>query len=123
MKISSGVKKLVETNALALASIGPDGRPHNIAVACCRVEGDKIIITNTHIHRTIENIKTRPTVAMVVWLKEWEETCAGFEIIGRAENFPDGQWLEYVKKLPDNEGYDVQSAIVVTVEEVRQLEC
>lgn len=119
--ISQGLKKLIEENALALASIDENGNPHNIAVACCKVEGDKIIISNTHIHKTVENIKANKNISFVVWNKEWEKACVGFEILGTAENYESGEWLDYVKKLPDNEGYEIKSAIVVDVTKVNQL--
>lgn len=122
--INSGVKKLIEKSAMALSTINPDGSPHSIVVACCRVEEEnKIIISNTHIKQTINNLSYDNRVAISVWNKEWEEACAGFEIRGKAENFTTGKWPEYVRALPDNEGYDIKSAIVVTVDEVRQLEC
>ena len=44
--LSLGQKKLIETNALGLATIGKNGKPHNIAVAYVKVEGDNIIISN-----------------------------------------------------------------------------
>ena len=34
---------------------------------------------------------------------------------GKAKNYTDGKWLKYVKALPDNEGYNIKSAIVVSV--------
>jgi hypothetical protein len=33
----------------------------------------------------------------------------------------EGKWLEYVQKLPDNEGYKITSAIVITVKKIKKL--
>ncbi|MFA4941588.1 MAG: pyridoxamine 5'-phosphate oxidase family protein [Patescibacteria group bacterium] len=119
--IAAGVKKLIENNAVALATIGKNGRPHAIAVAYCKVFGDKIIISNTHILETINNLKTNKYVSLAVWNKEWEVACAGFELKGVAENQTSGKWFDFVKQMPDNKGYDVKSAIVVTVAKVKKL--
>lgn len=119
--ITSGIKKLIEDNALALATISKNGRPHNIAVACCKVFGNKIIISNSHIKETIKNIKNNKQVSLVVWHKDWEKVCIGFELKGRAENINTGKWFDFVCNLPDNEGYDIKSAIVVTVLKIKKL--
>lgn len=119
--MDEGVKHLIENNALAFSSIDGDGCPHNIAVACCKVVGDQIIISNSHIHETIKNLEFNKNVSLAVWHKDWENVCVGFEIKGVAENFTSGDWLEFAKKLPDNEGYNIKSAIVVTVSIVKKL--
>lgn len=120
--LTPGQKQFIESNVLALSSVDRNGHPHNIAVAYCKVEGDKIIVSNTHIHKAIENIKTNPHVSLAVWNKDWEKTCVGFEILGQATNYESGEWLDFVKKLPDNEGYDIKSAIVIEVQNIRQLQ-
>lgn len=119
--ISLGLKKLIETNALGLATVGKNGKPHNIAVACLKVEGDNVIISNSHIKESIKNIEQNPNVALVVWNKEWEKACVGFELIGKAKNYTSGKWLKYVCNLPDNKGYKIKSAIVVKITKVKRL--
>lgn len=120
-EISSGLKKLIEDNALALATISADGFPHNIAVACCKVVDDKIVISNSHIYETIVNLSVNNHISLAVWHKDWEDVFVGFEIKGSAENFTEGKWLDFVKKLPENDGYDIKSAIVITVESIKKL--
>jgi pyridoxine/pyridoxamine 5'-phosphate oxidase len=119
--ITPGIKKLIESNALGLATIGKNGKPHNIAVAYVKVEGDKVIISNAHIFESVKNIKKNENVALVVWNKEWETACVGFEIIGKAKNYTSGKWFDYVCKLEDNEGYKIMSAIVVKVTKIKKL--
>lgn len=121
MIISLGMKKFIEQNALGLATVDKNGNPHNIAVAYCKVVKNKLIISNAHIRKSIANIKLNPKVALVVWNKGWEKACVGYEILGTAENHTRGQWLEFVKNLPDNEGYTIKSALVVEIKEIRQL--
>lgn len=119
--ITPGIKKLIEDNVLSFATVDGLGKPHSIAVACVKVINDKLIITNTHIKESIRNIEKNNNVALTVWNKEWETACVGFEIKGTAKNYENGKWLDFVKKLPDNEGYDVKSAIVVSIKKIKKL--
>ena len=119
--ISPALKKFIEANALGLATVSKTGKPHNIAVACVKVVEDKIIISNAHIKESVKNLEYNGNVSLVIWNPEWEKSCVGFELSGIAKNFTDGKWLEYVKKLPDNEDYDIKSAIVVSVKKIKKL--
>jgi uncharacterized pyridoxamine 5'-phosphate oxidase family protein len=119
--ISSGLKNFIESNALGFATVNKNGKPHNIAVACVKVVDDKIIISNSHIKESVKNLKNNDNVSLVIWNKEWEKACVGFELIGKAKNYTEGKWHEYVKSLPDNEGYIIISAIVVKVTRIKKL--
>jgi predicted pyridoxine 5'-phosphate oxidase superfamily flavin-nucleotide-binding protein len=119
--IHSGTKKLIEKNAMGLSTVSKDGSPHTIAVACCKVSGNKIVISNSHINESIKNIERNNHVSLVVWNKDWEKVCVGFEIKGKAKNFARGKWLNYVTKLPDNKGCTIKSAIVVNVGKIKKL--
>lgn len=119
--IEPGIKKLIEGNALSFCTVDKAGKPHSIAVAYCKVFDDQVIISNSHIEESIENIKDNPHVSLAVWNKEWETACVGFELKGMGENQTEGRWFEFVKAMPDNEGYDIKSAIVVTVIAIKKL--
>jgi len=119
--ITSGIKKLIENNAMALATISKNGQPHNIAVAYCKVFGDKVIISNSHVKETINNLENNKQVSLVVWHKDWETICIGFELKGVAENIKKGKWFDFVCDLPDNEGYDIKSAIAVKILKIKKL--
>ena len=119
--ISLGLKKLIESNALGLATVDKNGKPHNIAVAYVKVEGDEVIISNSHIEESIRNIEQNENVSLVVWNKEWEKACVGFELIGQAKNYTSGKWLDYVCQLPENKGYKIKSAIVVKIIKIKKL--
>ena len=120
--VTPGIKKLIEANALSFSTVDNRGNPHNIAVAYVRVFDDYIVITNVHIKESIENLKNNPNVSLVVWNKDWEAVCVGFEIKGAAENQTSGIYFDFVKNMPDNEGFDVKSAIVVHVNKIKKLE-
>lgn len=119
--ITPGIKKLIESNALSFATVDGQGKPHSIGVAYVKVIGDKIVISNTHINESLKNIEKNNNVALTVWNKEWETACVGFEIKGTAKNYKSGEWLDFVKNMPDNEGYNVKSAIVVLVKKIKKL--
>lgn len=108
-------------SVLGFSTVDRNGGSHSIAVACCKIFGNKIIVTNTHIKESLKNLKNNNKVSLVVWNKDWEKACVGFELRGTAENYGSGKWFEFVKNMPDNEGYNVKSAIVVTVSKIKEL--
>ncbi len=121
MLISQSLKKFIEANALGFATVNKSGKPHNIAIACVKVIGNQIIISNAHIKESIKNLENNNNVSLVIWNPEWEKSCIGFELIGQAKNYTEGKWLDYVKGLPDNEDCDIKSAIVVSVKKIKKL--
>lgn len=121
MLISPALKKFIEANALGFATVSKTGKPHNIAVAYLKVIDDQVIISNAHIKESVKNLEYNDAVSLVIWNSEWEKSCIGFELTGKAKNHTTGKWLKYVKDLPDNEGYDIKSAIVVSVKKIKKL--
>ena len=119
--ISKGLKRLLESNAIGFATIGKNGKPHNIAVAYVKVIDNKIIISNSHIKESIKNLRFNNNVSLVVWNKEWKNACVGFELQGKAKNYTTGKWFDFVSKLPDNEGCKIVSAIVVKTTKIKRL--
>lgn len=113
---------MIEENALGLATTDKHGNPHNIAVGYVKViNNNQIIITNNYLIETIENLRKNPNVALVVWNKEWKENCVGYELIGKAEYFTSGKYLEIIKKLLINKGEPCKGAILVTLNKIKVL--
>jgi len=74
--INQGIKKIIEENALALATIDKQNNPHNIAVGYVQVLSDKeLLISDNYLQETIINIKSNPNVSLVVWASNWKENC------------------------------------------------
>lgn len=117
----SALKKFIESNVLSFATVSKGGKPHNIAVAGVRVVNNQIVISNLHIKESVKNLEHNDEVSLVVWNKEWEKSCVGFELVGTAKNYNNGKWLKYVQKLSDNEGCIVYSALVVKVKKIKRL--
>ncbi len=114
MKITPKIRKIIQSNPIALATI--DGnKPYVIAVACCKVIGDdKILITDNFMKKTIRNIESNNNVALAVWNKQWE----GYQFLGTCEYFKTGKWAEYVKNLKENKNMSAKGAVLVKVKKI-----
>ena len=113
---------MIEENALGLATIDKNGNPHNIAVGYVKVVSDnQLVISNNYLKETLDNIKVNPNVSLVVWHKNWKETCVGYELKGKAEYFTTGKWIDFIKKIPINEGEPCKGAILVTIDKIKVL--
>ncbi len=122
-EINEGMKKIIEENALALATVNEKKEPHNIAVGFVKViSKNQLLVSNNWFVETIENIRKNPNVSLVVWARNWEENCVGYEFGGKAEEFTSGKWLEEIKKIPINLGEPCKSAIVVTINKIKLLD-
>ena len=122
MEINEGLKKMIEENALGLASVGADGNPHNIAVGYVKVVSkNQLLISDNYLIETIKNIKKNPNVSLVVWANDWKNNCIGYELKGVSEYFTSGKWLKEIKKIPINEGEPCKGAILVKINKIKVL--
>jgi len=120
--INKGIKKIIEENALGLATTDEKGNPHNIAVGYVQViSKNQLVISDNWLEETIQNIKKNPNVALVVWVSNWKKNCVGYELKGKAEYFTSGKYHEMIKKLPINKGEPCKGAILVTLNKIKAL--
>jgi predicted pyridoxine 5'-phosphate oxidase superfamily flavin-nucleotide-binding protein len=113
---------MIEENALGLATIDKSGNPHNIAVGYVKVISEnQLLISDNWLQETIENIKSNPNVALVVWNNDWKKNCVGYELKGRVEYFTSGKWIEIIKKIPINKGEPCKGAILITINKIKSL--
>ena len=116
------MKKMIEDNAMGLATINVDNTPNNIAIGYVKViEKNKLLISNNYLKTTVENIKRNSNVSIVVWPADWKKNYIGYELKGKAEYFTEGKYCEMIKKLPINKGEPSRGAIVVTINNVKVL--
>ena len=109
------IKNIIENNPVSLSTVMADNRPNAVGVACVKVVSEtEIVITDNYMNQTLKDIITNKNVCLLVWDKEMK----GYKIIGQAEYFTDGKWLDTVKGLTDNEGLPAKGAILVTVEKI-----
>lgn len=120
--INEELKKLIEENALAFATVDENGNPHCIAVGDVKVVSEnQILITDNYMIETRKNIQQNPNVALSVWNKAWKENCVGYELGGTAEYFTEGKWYELIKQIPENKGEPCKGAILVTINKIKKL--
>ena len=121
-EIGEDLQALIENNALALATVDAEGKPHCIAVGYAKVvEDNQILITDNFMAETRNNIIKKPDVSLCVWTRNWEEECEGYELKGTAEYFEKGDWRDKVKKIPENRDEPCKGAILVTVNKIKKL--
>jgi len=122
IEINEELKKLIEENDLAFATIDENGNPHCIAVGFCKVVSkNQILVTDNYMIETIKNIQQNPNVALTVWNKDWKENCIGYELRGTAEYFTNGKWYERIKQIPENKGEPCKGAILITIDKIKKL--
>lgn len=118
--ITEEMKKLIENNAMGLATVDENGDPHVIAIGDVEVVSDnQLLIGDVYMKETIKNLKHNNKVALVVWNEDWEENCFGYEFRGNTQSFTEGEWLERVKKI--HEGFPVKRAILVKVNKIKKI--
>lgn len=110
------IKNKIEKATIAVATANREGKPHNICIMYAKVKDNKIIITDNYMKTTISNIKNNPNVSLVFW-----EEGRGWRIDGKAKYYDSGEWLDFVKSLKENKGHPAKGAVIVNVEEVREL--
>jgi len=114
MKIEN-IKDKLEKATIAVATV-KDNKPHAIAIMYAKVKEGKVIITNNYMKTTVDNLKENSNIALVFWEGE-----SGWRVEGKAEYYEKGKWLDFVKQMPENEGEAAKGAIVINVENIKEL--
>ena len=110
--IPTKVKKIIEENPVAFATVDKIGKPNVNAIAYAKVVSkNQIIITDNYMQQTKENLNDNNNVCLAVWNKDWN----GYKLIGNAEYFPSGKWKKFVEQMPENKGLPAKGAILVTI--------
>jgi uncharacterized protein len=114
MKIED-IKNKLERATIAVATIKED-KPHLIIIMYAKVKDGRVIITNNFMKTTIDNLKINPYISIVFWEGE-----KGWRIDGKADYHDSGKWFDFVKKLKENKEFSPKGAIVINVEDIREL--
>ncbi|RLG20907.1 hypothetical protein DRN74_04165 [Candidatus Micrarchaeota archaeon] len=118
IEINEELKKLIEENPLAFATVDEAGKPNVIGVAYVKVVSkNQILITDNYMKQTKENLEKNNNVCLAVWDKDWN----GYKLVGTAEYFTGGKWKKFVEKMPENKGLPAKGAILITVSELIKL--
>lgn len=117
-EISSEIKKLIEGNPIAFATINTNGTPNVIGVAYVKVVSkNQIVITNNFMKQTAKNIEKKNNVCLAVWDKNWN----GYKLIGKAKYLTTGKWKKFVEQMPENKGLAAKGAILITISKLIKL--
>lgn len=116
--INFKIKKLIEKNAVAFATVDNFNNPNVIGVAYIKVVSkNKIIITDNFMKQTKENLSKNNNVCLAVWDKDWN----GYKIVGKSKYFTNGKWKKYVEQLPENKGLSAKGAILINITKLIKL--
>ncbi|MCL2444534.1 pyridoxamine 5'-phosphate oxidase family protein [Candidatus Saccharibacteria bacterium] len=111
-------RKLVEGNPMSVATVKREETPNIAVVAYVKVvDSDKLLITDNYMKQTVENIRENEKVCLACFDGDWK----GVKIFGCAEYFAEGEWVEKVKAMPENDGEPAKGAVVVTVERIVEI--
>lgn len=104
--------KLIEKYPVAIGTVMPDSKPNITPVAFAKVVGDnQILITDNFMNQAIKDVKNNSAVTLAVWNPEMN----GYKLIGTAQYFNSGEWLEKVKAIPENKDMSCKGAFLVRV--------
>jgi len=115
MKVED-IKNKIEKATIAVATVNSKGKPHNIAVMYAKVKDGMVVITANYMKTTINNIKDNRNISLVFWEGE-----RGWRIDGEAEYHDSGDWLEFIKSIPENKDEPCKGAIIINVDGVSEL--
>jgi predicted pyridoxine 5'-phosphate oxidase superfamily flavin-nucleotide-binding protein len=118
VEINSEVKKIIEENPLAFATVDEAGKPNVIGVAFVKVVSrNQVLITDNYMKKTKENLEKNNNVCLAGWDKDWN----GYKLVGTAEYFTSGKWKKFVEKMPENKSLPAKGAILVAISELIKL--
>jgi len=116
--ITDEAKKIIEENPVAFATVGAENKPNVIGVAYVKVvSGNRVLITDNYMKQTEENLRHNNNICLAVWDKDWN----GYKLIGTAEYFVEGEWKEFIEKMPENKGLPAKAAILITISKLIKL--
>jgi len=111
----SEIKRIIENNPVAFATVTDGDKPNVIGVACVKVVSDnQILITDNYMNQTKKNILENKNVCLVVW----DKNLKGYKLIGEASYYASGEWKEFVERMEENKGLPAKGAILVKISEI-----
>ncbi len=114
MKIED-IKDKIENSTIAVSTIN-NNKPHTIFILYPKIIDNKIVITDNYMKTTINNIKNNENICLAFFESE-----KGWRIDGKAKYYNSGKWLKFIKEVKENKGLPAKGAIVIDIEEIREL--
>ena len=115
--IPDNVKKIIKkVEIMVFGTASKDGIPNLIAVECCGLFDEQILIADCQFNKTLLNLKENNQISILINNKK-----EYFQLKGKAEYFDSGRWFEKVKKINEQTEYKPKGAVVVTVNDIYDL--
>ena len=112
------IKQIIQSNPIAVATIGADNKPNVIAVAFAKVVSkNELVITDNYMNQTRKDILKNGNICLAVWNSKWQ----GYKLAGKAKYFTSGKWKIFIETLKENKGLPAKGAILVKVNKVIKL--
>ena len=116
--IPENIKKLLKIwKILYLATSTKEGVPNLIAVECCGIASDKILIADCHFEKTKKNLDENKRVAILT-----ESNKEHYQIKGTAEYQSSGKYFDKIVKMLEGTGYQARGIILVSCDEIYDLD-
>ena len=116
--IPENVKKLLKRwKVIHLATSSKEGIPNLIAVECCGIAGDKILIADCHFGKTKKNLDENKRVSILT-----ENNKEHYQIKGTAEYQTSGKYFDKIVKILEGTGYQAKGIILVSCDEIYDLD-
>lgn len=99
---------------MVFATVDGAGVPNAIWILCARlVDGDKFVIANNAMHKTLDNIQNGGKASLLYIAPERE----AYQVKGTVEHHTDGPVFDDMKRWL-NPSYPGRSAVLLNIEEV-----
>ncbi|MBS3065463.1 pyridoxamine 5'-phosphate oxidase family protein [Candidatus Pacearchaeota archaeon] len=116
--IPENIKKLLKRwKVIHLSTSSKEGIPNLIAVECCGVVSDKILIADCHFGKTKKNLDENKRVAILT-----ENNKEHYQIKGIAEYQTSGKYFDKIVKMLEGTGYQAKGVIAVSCDEIYDLD-
>ena len=110
------LKKIIENNDLALATVDLSNKPNVVFVCCAKVVSkNQILITDNYMHKTKQNILENKNISIAVSDTKLEK---GYQLKGIANYYSSGKWLTAVKEFKENKNFPAKGAVLITIKEI-----
>jgi len=110
--MNSKLKKDIERSVIAFATSNAN-KPHVIPIACAKIVGSTIVITDNFMKKTKSNIIKNKNIALTFWRGD---NC--YKIQGQAAYYNKGKWLEFVKNMKENKRLPAKGAIIIKINKI-----
>jgi len=112
------IEQAKKAGVLHLGTASKDGVPNVAPMGAVMIEGDKILIANNFMNKTMKNILENPQVTVLVWSREIGNC---FQLKGTAEIMKDTPEHKKMRNMLEEKApgkYPCKELVVISVKEI-----